>query len=666
MALYVQATAMFILRGASRLLLAALCSFPLVADWRPVDPADLARKQSKIDPATDAEALFREVHILNEQRGASYPQSVVKEYVRLKIFTARGKKFADVQIPYFGKARVYDVQGRTIHPDGSIAELSRDAIFDKLIEKRGYQTRVVSFALPAVEPGSIIEYQFTKNEGEIISRYRHLEVQSDFPVDEVAFFVKPLPAEYYPAMRLMPFGCVPERGSMTNDGYDVIRVSNVPAFHDEPASPPQWSAKQWILIYYEENSKTGKDKYWTSLGKDRYNETSRQIKVNGEIKDLAARLTAGAATDEARLNKLLEYCRTQIKNFNGDEITTAQLDKGKANKTTIDTLRRQQGSSVDISYAFMALAQAAGFDARRADLSDRSTFFFSPAMQSAYFLNSFDIAVNLSGKWRFYDVTNPALPGGQLRWQEQGVYALITDPKQPEMVRTPMLSAADTRQVRLASFTLSEAGVLEGEVREMFFGNYASEWREANRYTTGSQREEQLRDQLKARFADFDLTQVRITASSDPSKPFGVVYHIVVRGYAQRTGKRLFFEPDYFAVGSASRFVESDRHNPVYFNYAWTESDVIDIRLPSGFELDHGDSPVGIQALPTCSYSVRTAFDKTTKTIKYNRELTFGDKEVLMFDQKNYPALKKVFDTVYSADNHILTLKASALSAGVQ
>jgi hypothetical protein len=232
-----------------------------------------------------------------------------------------------------------------------------------------------------------------------------------------------------------------------------------------------------------------------------------------------------------------------LKDTSRDEIATASRDESKINKNTLDTIHRKQGTAVDINYAFVALAQAAGFDARRADLSDRSAFLFGPAMQSRYFLNAFDIAVKAADKWRFYDVTNPAVPGGQLRWQEQGVYALITDGKHPEMVQTPMLTAVENMQRRMANLTLSEDGALEGDIREMKFGNYASRWREHNRYTNDAQREQELRDELKERFADFTLSKVTFSASPDPSKPVGIVYHIVIRNYTQRTGKRLSFAP---------------------------------------------------------------------------------------------------------------------------
>jgi hypothetical protein len=656
------------MRLRAELLLALLCPFTLAAEWRPIDNGDLALKHSKTDPNADAQALFREVKVSSEQHGVSYPTTIYSEYVRLKIFTDRGKEFANVQVPYFRDSNVFDVQGRTIHPDGSIVELTKSSIFDKVLERRGYKTKVISFALPAVEPGSIIEYRYSKSEGETISRYRQLEVQSAFPVDEVTFFIKPISNRYvsYPNMRLMPFGCIPERGTPTREGFEVVKVKNVPAFHEEPYSPPEYSARQWILIYYEENSNSGKDKYWSSLGKERYHEYSEQVKINGEVKQLAAQLTAGAATDEAKLDKLLAYCRTELKDTRGDEITTAEMDKAKANHSSIDTIRRKEGSDSDILYAFIALAQAAGFDARRADLSDRATFLFGPNMQSAYFLNAFDVAVDVNGKWKFYDVTNKAVPGGQLRWQEQGVYGLITGPKEPEMIRTPMLTAQDNSKNRLATLTLSEDGTLEGDVRELLFGNNASVWRERNRNTNATQREEELKDELKHRFADFEATKISITASPDASKPVGITYHLVVKNYAQRTGKRFFIQPNYFEAGYGGRFTETTRFNNVYFDYPWSESDSIDLQLPAGFELDHADAPAGINSANTCTYGVKISIDTAKNVLHYRRAMTFGDKDILIYEAKIYPAVKKLFDTMHEADNHILTLKAVAATAPVQ
>ncbi len=645
---------------------ATFLAIPAWADWRPVNPADLKLKASGVEQNADAEALFREVRIANEQHGSGYAQNTVDEYVRLKIFSERGKDFANVQIPYFGKQQISRVQGRTIRPDGTVVPLSKDAIFDKVLERAGQKTKVISFALPAVEPGSIVEYRFTRNEGERTNRYRQLEVQSEYPVQELTFYVKPLSNQYiaYPAMRFLPFGCRPERGQPTRDGFDVIQVHNIPAFHREPFSPPPYTAMSWILIYYEENSKVGKDQYWTALGKELDSEFRQHVKVNGEARTLAAQITAGAKSDAEKLDKILKYCRTELKDITRDEVSSERLADFKENKTSADTLQRKSGTPADINYAFMALAQAAGFEARRTELSDRSTFLFDPGMQSRFFLNSFDTAVNVDGKWRFYDVTNPAVPGGQLRWQEQGVYALIADGKHPEMVQTPILGASESQTQRLATFSLKEDGTLEGDIREIRFGNAASVWRERNRFTNDSVREDHFREELKHRFADFTVSKVQFNVPADLSLPLGMVYHIVIPGYAQRTGKRLFVRVNYFGSGLGAQFAESTRHNHIYFDYPWSESDFIEFKIPAGFELDNGDVPSGVNARPTCAYTVGLSFNKSQNTLTYNRQLRFGDKSLLLFDKQIYPNLKTVFNAIQHSDDHMVTLKTQELAAG--
>ncbi len=42
----------------------------LAADWRPIDPAELAQKTPRVDPAADAEAIFWDVHIEDRIQGA--------------------------------------------------------------------------------------------------------------------------------------------------------------------------------------------------------------------------------------------------------------------------------------------------------------------------------------------------------------------------------------------------------------------------------------------------------------------------------------------------------------------------------------------------------------------------------------------------------------------
>jgi hypothetical protein len=135
------------------------------------------------------------------------------------------------------------------------------------------------------------------------------------------------------------------------------------------------------------------------------------------------------------------------------------------------------------------------------------------------------------------------------------------------------------------------------------------------------------------------------------------MYHIKVPGYAQRTGKRLLLMPAYFQAGTPTRFPESTREFPVYFHYPWCESNFIRIKLPENYSLDHGDSPAGFKFPPVGEYNLKLGITSDNSTLVYKREFKFGGDGLVLFEQKQYPALKQIFDRVHENDNHMLTLK---------
>ena len=85
-------------------------------------------------------------------------------YTRLKVLTERGKEYGNVELNYAhvggGGQTVEDIQGRTIHPDGTIIPFTGKP-YDKLVEKtQGIKIMAKVFSLPDVEVGSIIEYRY--------------------------------------------------------------------------------------------------------------------------------------------------------------------------------------------------------------------------------------------------------------------------------------------------------------------------------------------------------------------------------------------------------------------------------------------------------------------------------------------------------------------------
>jgi transglutaminase-like putative cysteine protease len=612
-----------------------------------------------VDPAADAEAMLWEISVADAAANNQYPYTVYNHYLRIKIFNDRGvKKFGTVDIEYSGKQNVSDLSARTIQPDGSIQELTRSAVFDRVIEKRnGRKLHARSFALPGVKPGSIIEYRWRESHDDELANYVRLPAQRDIPVEHLVYRLKPLVNPYFPyKMRFIPFNLKLPPFQYDAAGYAISTVDNLPAFKQEEDAPPDSQISSWVLIYYDVDRKDNPDKFWKAEGKNLYGRYKPLIKVNDDVKDLAAKITAGSATPEEKLNRLYNYCQNKLKDLRDDDVTEADREKAKENRNTADTLKRGIATPMDIQLAFAALALGSGYEARVAYLPDRGSFLFDKSLMSTYFLPAIDIAVKVNDHWRLYDVTSRYLKPGEVRWQEEGVEALITDDKNPVWISIPLNDPTAAQFKRTGVVHLDPKGNLEGDLHEVLTGHAADDWRLVNQKRSPQEREKQARDSIEQRLPGAEIKAIKVSDPENLSEPVTIEYHVKVQSYATRTGKRLFLIPAFFEFNLPARYTESGRTYDIRWRYPWSEVDDVSIELPPGFELDHADAPGSVSFEPVGAYSVKV-LKMADNRILYHRELIVGKNGNIGIPQNAYLQLKKVFDTIHDADTHMLTLK---------
>ena len=631
-------------------------------DWKPIDPAEFALKSPLVEKDADAEVLYWEVKVDDSPEN----ELVTSNYIRLKIFTERGKESQSrIDIQYYDYSKIKDIAARTTRPDGTIVELKKEDVFERTIVKAsGLKLKAKSFALPGLEPGSIIEYRWKKVSGGRWADRMRLDFQQEIPVQKVVYFVRPAKGIY--GMRYMPFH-VPDsiRFVKGKDGFHVVTMTNVPAFREEPRMPPEDAVRPWIFIYYTLDTNTTNEGYWKDTGKAYHELIKTYAKPNDEVKKASAEIVGDATTSEQKLERLFMYCHTKIKNTSDDAsgMTPEEKEKLKENKSPSDTYKRGMGTGADIDLLFAAMAIAAGFDARLALTADRSEVFFDASFGNVFFLEPSSIAIRVGEVWRFFNPSLTYSPFGMLRWQEEGQQALITDPKQPVWVKTPLSPPDKSKETRNAKLTLLEDGTLEGDVRIEYTGQMAIENKEFNDDDTPAEREETLRTMVKNRMDTAEVTNVRIENVQDPIKPFVYQYHVRIPGYAQRTGKRLFLQPAFFERGIPAMLAASTRKYDVYFHYPWSEQDEVTIELPSGFALDNADTPSPFAAQNISEYKVSIGVSKDLKTLVYKRAFFFAGNEAILFPASGYDALKQYFETMYKADNHTITLKQGAATA---
>jgi hypothetical protein len=561
--------------------------------------------------------------------------------------------------------RITDIAARTIKPDGTVIDLKKSDIFDQTRAKvGGLKIQVKSFAMPAVEPGCIVEYKWKETRYDSVADYLPLEFQRDIPVQLVKYYVKPVPNEVY-GMRAQTFHGDTTPFKKENDGYNSTTMKNVPAFHEEPYMPPEKDVRPWMLVYYSEDRKLTPEKFWPTYAKETYEKYKSSMKVSEELRRVATTVVGDASTPDDKLQRLFEFCRSRIKNSNdaATGLTPDEKAKLKENKTPADTLKHEIGTGRDIDLLFAALATAVGFDARYAQVSDRGYAYFAPAFTDPYFLRAHEIAVRVGSEWRFFDPASTYVPYGMLRWQEEGQQALICDPKESAFVPTPVSGPEKSSKRRVAKLRLSEDGTIEGDVRVEYTGHVAATMKKTGADEAPTEREKGLVDGVKGRLSTAEVTDIKIENATDPVKPYVYAYHIKVPGYAQRTGKRLFLQPSFFHHGVSAVFPNSERKHPIYFPYPWSEDDSITIELPAGFAMDNADQPAGVVAGKITQYDVKMTITKDGRTLDLHRTFFFGGQNSIIFPVTAYPQLKTLFDSIHERDEHTITLKQTTLAS---
>ncbi len=642
---------------------------PEFQNWLPVTDADRQLKAPLVEKDAGAEVLQWRVHVVDELLSNTDFQRVFYHYVRLKIFDEKGKeKAATIDLTYGDKRNILDVAGRTIKSDGTIVELDKKAVFKRDLVRAGRLTRkAVSFAMPGVEPGAIVEYRWRESVDDHAIYYVRLQFQQDFPVERVTYFFKPLPREIAGSyqMFMSPFNCKPSTFKIENDGYTSTTVENVPALREEPFSPSQPNLEAWALLHYQQGDRSNPDKYWSEIGKHGYQELKDALKSNADIKSAAAEATANAKNDDEKIAALIGAVRSRVHGLFDTGVTEAEREKYIKSlpkdriRNAAEIFKSGLGTANEMNVVFAAMAQQVGIETRPALVANRNEIIFHPKVTlDEYFIGNVDMAVKQGEGWKIFDVSTKLLPPGMISWREEGMYALITDPKNSTFIETPAAPPEASAETRSAMLSLSTDGTLAGDVEESYSGHRGEDYRYQIKDKSPAQREEWLHDRVTRMFPDSEVTAIKIEFTDDPTHPLHATYHLEAPRYAQVTGKRLLFQTFPFHRAVASPFSSSERHAAVEFPYAWKESDQIVFKLPVHWTLDNSDSPGRMELGKPGYYDGALSITKNNELIS-KRELVFGREGALYYEPKIYPQIKNAFDQIQLRDQHSIALKES-------
>jgi hypothetical protein len=621
--------------------------------WKPVTSRDRAITAAEVgDADADAAILFREGDLNDTYSDGTS----LKIYIRIKVFNERGKRRADVQLPYrLEQGRITDVHARTIRPDGSEVEVDGRDIYDNLLLKTSHGVwRAKVFSMPAVEPGAIIEYRYRQVYPNGF-RYFALDLQSDLYTKELYYRIQPQHASKFD-LRWVTFNARdPRRFAPQWDGSYYIRATDIPPYRKEPMMPPERTVKIWGWLYYADDFEVEPEKYWRDYAARAFAKTEAETKPTKVIRKIVETITLPQEKLQAKINRIYDYVQSEIKNIGYREEDGDQFDSDsgyKPNDSSDDTIRRGYGTPTEINRLFVAMLRAIGLDARVAELTTRDeAAFHRNFADSLQFTSEVTAVISRDSTVEFYDPGTLYCPCGMLSWEKEAVTSLIHGRKGDPFVETPLTEAKRNERRRVLRVELSEDGRLTAQAELKMFGQQALETRSEVADLSPAERRRHLANEERRSIPSVRIDDASVTAIEDrkDSSVFSLRYGIANTQAVSRTEKRLLLRPALLCHADESLASLPSRVTSLYFHYPWYESDRIEVKVPRGFSLEQLPEPLELD-IGAANY--RCSFSRSGELVIMERSLMVN---AIYLSAEQYPAAKAFFDRVHQSDRRVLS-----------
>jgi hypothetical protein len=632
-----------------------LCLFtPFLATaqtWQTLDPDELSRTASTIEPGAHAEVVYRHMEISFDD---SY--SYMTEHQVVRLFDAKGvESFSVVSFP-FSKADDYVIRlaARVIKRDGTITEYKKLDSYPRTGTRDGKSVGEMAFSVPGLEPGAVLEFYYLVRQGD--PKYVHSYFfQTEFPTRLSRISYAPVRVGRSGIkFRYITFLAGDPDPTKEKTGIYQFTMENQPSAATEKFTPPRTNILPNVLFYYSDASGGKPDVYWQNFANKLKTTADAKTKANKAINELVARLAPPSLSREERINALYNFVATQITPNN--KVALEKRRTLPANKNAAETLKSGHGSREERTILFLALVRAAGFEANLVACNDRDYLLFGASIIEDQLMLP-DRAVALYGPEgvTYYQPAVPFLPPGQLS---------------PENTATAFIEGVPTRSAKLENsvppppqfahryrsgeFQIEADGALSGRVIIHYRGYRAQSLKLSMDGLTAKEREDQIRDGIKAIHPLAEVDAIVLNADGDPTEPASVSYTIRVPNYAERTGSRLFVQTAFFQFGEEALFTAPTRRADLLFDYRYVNHDRVAIKLPEGYSLEDPESPNSLEGGGYANYQVTMHYNAQRREVIHDRRYTHN---AIRIGADLYAAIAQFHEAIRGRDQHTITFR---------
>ncbi|WP_433972779.1 DUF3857 domain-containing protein [Tunturiibacter lichenicola] len=603
-------------------------------------------------------------------------------YVRLKVLTERGKEYANVEVNYEhnsdgSSTTIEDVQGRTIHSDGTIIPFTGKP-YDKLVEKtQGIKFMAKVFTLPNVEVGSIIEYRYKLRLGDNWFRAPSWYLQSELYTRKSHYLWRPTDQQLVTSddrgqltnsvfwTPILPPGTTLVQSRLPSQLYShegqlslELNAHDLPPVPHEEYMPPLGSFTYRVLFYYSPYH-TGEE-FWKSEGKHWAKLRDKFIGPGPAVTAAVRDLTIPSDSQDQKLRKIYAaVMKLENTSFTREHSSEEEKSEGfKEIRTTDDIWTRKRGSDDQLAQLFVAMARAAGMKAYLAAITSRDRSMFLAAYLNLSQLDDDIAIVEVDGKDQYFDPGTRYCPYQHLAWKHTQSAGIRQTASSSDMVHTPGEVYTYSRTQRTANLTMDRNGAVTGTVKMTYMGSPGLYWRQRALTGDAASLDRELSthvERLLPNGMEAKVSSIEKLESYDEP----LVVKLDVKGQiGSSTGKRLLIPSDIFEANEKPAFPHEKRDVSVFFNFTHMNQDAIRITFPPTLTVESIPAPDTVKFQNFAVYGMK--IESTPTTVTMRRDYSLGE---IFFKKEEYPELRTFFSKMENKDQESIILTSSPSAA---
>lgn len=642
------------------------------AKWGKLPSEDLEMTVYQNVPKADAVILsdFGEVSLANSGNNSF----IFKRHTRIKILSAAGLKWANVSLDYYhldNTEFISNIKGITYNlNDGK--EVKSKLLEEELSdEKLNDEWAQISFTMPDVQVGSVIEYSYYITIKEVINLKswqfqttiptRHSQFEALIPVenemttnvsvkvnqqqDDFLAKRKPEFTVIFQGNRLVSkYG---QRGA-TNQWI----LSNLPAIKEEPfIYNPQDFVEQLNFQLASYRIKVGLSDLKRASLMPSWNALARELSIHPSfaipkgklalVQAITDSLTAAADNDLAKMKVIYSHVQQDFK-WEGQY----NIWRNQSFKQLLET---QKGNSAEVNTYLLMLLRTAGLTAHPLILSTKS---HGLVMDTYPLLSSFNhviTEVQIAGKSILLDATDPFRPYQYLSKEDlnQKGYLIANSPRWVKLE-----SKKTDKQSTAVAIKFNDLASLDVKVESNFQNYFAIEQR--HNYQAASDKNDYFEATLNDKITAYTLDSTQIEHLTDLDKSFKTYLQATIPlTNAAESPDSISLLPFLFNEYQVNPFTAPTREFPIDYVIPFEKSYRFTIEIPDGYEADTVPEPGEVNllgGLGKFTYKVVLLSDKiniSTK-IKINSSL---------IDAWQYALIKKFYQNIVEKFGKQLILK---------